>query len=96
MPLARLSISGSKVFYTSLPITGDFQGPTVSTLEGVAPCYLAFCHVAVTARRAVSPAASEAPSDPKDRTDRCTSSLPFQIAQSNRPGSLVDGVTRRE
>lgn len=64
--------------------------------ERVAPSYLAFCQTAVTARRAVSPAASEAPSDPKDRTDRCTTSLSFQIVQSKRPGSVADGVTRRE
>ena len=67
-----------------------------SLCEEVAPCYFAFCEIAVTARRAVSPAASEAPSEPKDRADRCTTSLSFQIAQSNRPGSVADGVTRRE
>jgi hypothetical protein len=56
--------------------------------------YRALCQRDVISRNAASPLASEAPSEPKERTDWLTTTLSRVIDQSNRPGSLVDGVTR--
>ena len=55
--------------------------------------YRASCQRAVISRRAASPFASEAPSEPNDRTDRRTITSSRVIAQSNRPGSFGDGLT---
>jgi len=58
-----------------------------------APTYRALCHRDVISRKAVSPFASEAPSEPKERTDWRTTTPSQVIDQSNRPGSFEDGVT---
>lgn len=42
----------------------------------------------------MSPFASEAPSEPKERTDWRTTTPSQVIDQSNRPGSFLDGVIR--
>ena len=48
----------------------------------------------MTSRKAASPSASDAPSEPKDRTDWRTRTPSRVIDQSNRPGSFAEGVTR--